>query len=58
MEIHAGVTRIGAWSYLPGQLFLAGPLQVLRAIDKLRARIPSSPSLERELLALRDELRA
>ena len=58
LEIHTAANRIGAWAYLLGQIFLAGPLQILRAFDRLRMRIPNSPVLESELCAFRDELRA
>lgn len=40
-----------------GQIFLSGPLQILRAYERLASRIPDSPNLERELLAFRDQLR-
>lgn len=58
LEVHTSANRIGAWSYLLGQIFLAGPLQILRALDRLRMRIPNSPVLENELIAFRDQLRA
>ncbi|MCE9609711.1 MAG: hypothetical protein K8R23_05835 [Chthoniobacter sp.] len=64
-EPHSGIAweaqrtanRIGAWSYLLGQIFLAGPLQILGAFDKLRMRIPETPTLEAELLTFHDQLR-
>lgn len=58
LHIHTEANRVAAWSYLLGQVFLAGPLQILGACTKLRERIPASPQLEAELLAFRDELRA
>ncbi len=57
-HVHEQASRVSAWSYLLGQIFLAGPLQVLGAFTKLRERIPPSPTLEAELLAFRDELRS
>ena len=58
LEAHLTANRVGAWSYMLGQLFLAGPLQILDALDRLKVRIPNSPVLERELIAFRDQLRA
>ena len=57
LAIHERANRVGAWSYMLGQLFLAGPLQILRASDRWKSRIPNSPTLESELIAFRDELR-
>jgi len=56
-EVQRTANRIGAWSYLLGQIFLAGPLQILSAFDRLRMRIPNAPTLEAELLTFRDQLR-
>ena len=58
LEVHTKANRLGAWAYLLGQLFLAGPLQILGAYDRLQRRIPDSPLLENELIAFRDKLRA
>ena len=56
-EVQRTANRVGAWSYLLGQIFLAGPLQILSAFDRLRMRIPDAPTLEAELLTFRDQLR-
>ena len=57
VEMYNAANRLGAWSYILGQIFLAGPLQILRGLEQLRARIPYSARLENELIAFRDELR-
>lgn len=58
LETHIAANRVGAWSYMLGQLFLAGPLQILQAFDRLKLRIPNSPVREIDLAAFRDQLRA
>ena len=58
LKLHTEANRVAAWSYLLGQVFLAGPLHIFRAFSRLRLRIPQTNRLEAELLAFRDELRA
>ena len=47
-----------AMAYMLSQIFLAGPLRVLRAFEHWKSRIPNSPVLENELIALHGQLRA
>ena len=58
LDVHETAERIGAWTYVLGQIFLAGPLRVLRAFEHWKSRIPNSPVLENELIALHGQLRA
>ncbi|HEX5791150.1 MAG TPA: hypothetical protein VFY13_08340, partial [Luteolibacter sp.] len=53
-ELH----RVTAWAYILGQIFMSGPLLLLRARTTLAGRIPESHELEASLEAVLDHLRA
>lgn len=55
---NARVQEVTAPAYLVSQVCLAAPLQCLRAISRLRSRLPVSPDLERRLTSLLDSVNA
>lgn len=51
-----GINRVAGIAYILSQIFLSGPLQLLRGINRLRDLIPLSEELEEKLAATLSEI--